>query len=180
MNVFEEHQLFIPIINDARFAIGLRALCMANRPGSFKQKVINALFVLQCENELNVQSENAEAVRTALWDYYINSIKEERATDSRKSVYVAESSNPSCEIPTPPKEPEVMNDKPNTFETKHFVNGVEASTLSDSQLIHAIKVLESEISSLKEVKTESQKILAKIASLDQQRQEIAALLDSRP
>lgn len=78
-----------------------------------------------------------------------------------------------------PKEQDTMSDKP-AFETKHFVNGVEASTLTDENLIHAIRKIELEMEALGKIVTKSTKIEAKILELDAQRTAIAALLDSRP
>lgn len=182
MNVFEEHQLFIPIINDSRFALKLRDLCEAQRPGTFERFAFDALIIIKRENKLSVQSDNAEAVRTALWEYYTNQLKEERAANTRKSVYATEGlTNPCCEIPTPTKEQNTMaTNKPDTFQTKHLVNGVDVNELSDDHLIDAIKSLENQTTALQTVKTESKKILARIASLNAQREAIVALLDSRP
>lgn len=81
-------------------------------------------------------------------------------------------------IPVPTKEP-AMSRAP-AFETKHFVDGQDATTITDEGLIHAIRRLETEIEALGEIKTKSNKITSKIEELNKQREAIAALLDSRP
>ena len=72
-----------------------------------------------------------------------------------------------------------MATKAPAFETRHFVDGVDASDLSDDALIEAIKRLEKELEAMSTVKTVSKKIQGKIDQLDGQRLAIAALLDSR-
>jgi len=80
---------------------------------------------------------------------------------------------------TPPKEEPTMARAP-AFETKHFVDGQDATTITDEGLIHAIRRLETEIEALGEIKTKSNKIAIKVEELNKQREAIAALLDSRP
>mgnify|MGYP000898315850 FL=1 len=177
MNVFEENQLFIPILNDARFAVELKRWCWNDLVNQFRAAVKQAVFAIQRENDLSVTIANREAVTIALWEHY----QREREEEAERQYQQSTLSEPYT--PRPPrslkKEP-LMSTKPPAFETKHFVNGQDTTTLSDDELIQAIKNLETEIAKLSEVKTESKKITDKISKLDEQRAAIAKLLDSRP
>jgi hypothetical protein len=80
--------------------------------------------------------------------------------------------------PVPTKEqPAMSNDT--AFQTKHFVYGHEIKTLTDTDLITAIKNVEKEIDNLRAVKSESKKITQKIDELDKQRLAIIEQLDAR-
>lgn len=72
-----------------------------------------------------------------------------------------------------------MSNKTPAFQTKHFVDGVDATLLNDDSLISTIKRLETEIDELAKVKTSSKRILARINELHDQLKAIAALLDAR-
>ena len=176
MNAFEEHQLFIPIINDSRFALKLKELRFKNSRG-FNAYANEAIWVVRRENKLCVTEANCIMVRAALWDYYTQQLEEE----AERQYLLSTPKNLIPPEPQPqPKEPTVMAKTTPAFETKHFVYGVEASALSDNELITAIKDLEAEIKALNDVKTASTRIKIKIEQLDQQRLAIAALLDARP
>lgn len=178
MNVFEEHQLFIPIINDSRFAHILRAHCRAKLRPRFNMSAYDAICIIRRENNLGVSMTQIENVQQALWEYNTQMLEEEYDRREARAGTV-DTINPCNEIPTPPKEEPIMAKTP-AFETKHFVDGQDASTITDEGLIHAIKRLEAEIEALGQVKTKSTKITAKITELNTQREAIAALLDARP
>lgn len=177
MDAFEEHQLFIPILNDARFAVELKRWCWNDLVNQFRAAVKQAVFAIQRENDLSVTIANREAVTIALWEHYQREREEEAERQYQRSTL----SEPYT--PRPPrslkKEP-LMSTKPPAFETKHFVNGHDVNNLTDEDLICAIKAVEAEITKLGDVKTESKKIANKIKQLDEQRAAIAQLLDSRP
>lgn len=177
MNAFEEHQIFIPIINDSRFALTLKELRFKNSRSIFNACANEAIRTTQRENKLSITESNCIEIRAALWDYYNKELKEEAERQYRLST--PKSSMPPEPQPQP-KEPTVMAKTTPAFETKHFVYGVEASALSDNELITAIKDLEAGIKALNDVKTASTRIKIKIEQLDQQRLAIAALLDARP
>lgn len=91
---------------------------------------------------------------------------------------------PTSDLPLPmhlPEEPitVALPTKAKAFETRHYVNGADASTLSDEQLIQAMRDLEAEIAALQGVKTESKRIKAKITELNTALIDIRDLLDSR-
>ena len=65
------------------------------------------------------------------------------------------------------------------IESKTLVFGQEVSVMTDADLIAAIKRIEGDMSKLKEVKTKSTKIAAKIAEMKANIQEIVAILDAR-
>lgn len=178
MDAFEEHQLFIPIINDARFAITLKRFCWNDLEDQFRKETKQAIRVTGLENNLSVTPANRENVTIALWQHYQREREEEADRQFQRST--------PCEahIPEPPRpslkqEPTIMATKAPAFETRHFVDGVDASDLSDDALIEAIKRLEKELEAMSTVKTVSKKIQGKIDQLDSQRLAIAALLDSR-
>lgn len=77
-----------------------------------------------------------------------------------------------------PQEPQAVANTPR-FETRHYVNGVEAKNMNDEDLIYAIKDVEDDIEKLKTVKTQSKAIDKKIASLTEQLTSIVNILDSR-
>lgn len=177
MNVFEEHQLFIPIINDGRFALELRRLCFTNHPGFFSNLVDRAISTEMHENRLNVSPANRSNVCAALWKHYTQEKEEEEA--QRQYERSTPKQIITNSIPSTPKEPIIMAKTTPSFETKHFVNGIDATTLTDNELITAIKDLETKLKALREIKTESTRIALKIEQLDEQRLAIAVLLDSR-
>ena len=65
------------------------------------------------------------------------------------------------------------------FETRHFVNGRDVSSMSDNELIEAIRRLETEIADLKTVKTKSKAITKKIEELDGMLSKTVEILDAR-
>lgn len=65
------------------------------------------------------------------------------------------------------------------FETKHFFNGAEVSTLKEEFLIETIRQLEADIESYKTIKTKSAKIAKKIAELEEGLAKIVEILDSK-
>lgn len=85
---------------------------------------------------------------------------------------------PTNPTPVPPKEQPAMSDYP-VFQTKHFVYGSDIKTMTDTDLITAIKNVEKEIDNLRAVKSESKKITQKIDELDKQRLAIIEQLDAR-
>ena len=65
------------------------------------------------------------------------------------------------------------------IETKIVIFGQDAETMTEQQLIDAIKRVEGDIAKLKEVKTKSKKIAANIYDLETQLNAIVAVLDER-
>jgi hypothetical protein len=92
---------------------------------------------------------------------------------------------------TNPATPEAINGQPETqpiqenpmpsIEIKNitYINNADVRALSDEQLIDSIKQLETEIADLGQVKTESVKIKAKIAELQDTLTHVVAILDAR-
>lgn len=70
-----------------------------------------------------------------------------------------------------------MNKK--VFEVKSYVFGQDVSTMSDDQLVAAIKTVEAEIDDLKGIKTKSKKIDARIKDLEAGLKSIVETLDGR-
>lgn len=80
------------------------------------------------------------------------------------------------------KEKETMTITANptvAIETKTIIFGQDAATMSEQQLIDAIKRVEGDIAKLKEVKTKSKKIAANITELEANLAAIVAVLDAR-
>jgi len=63
---------------------------------------------------------------------------------------------------------EIKKEKPmqTTVETKHFVNNIDVTNMSEQDLIDAIKMAEKEVKSLQEVKVESKKVKAKVEEIN--------------
>lgn len=78
---------------------------------------------------------------------------------------------PSNPQPTTTKE-ETMNNA--TIETKTFIAGIDATTLSDEQIFKHIAKLEGEVDKLKAIRTVSKKLQAAIAKMEE---DLVALVD---
>lgn len=65
------------------------------------------------------------------------------------------------------------------YEVKEFVNGIEASKLTDDELIDAIREAEREIGSLETIETKSEAIAKRIADLRAQLKNVVEVLDNR-
>jgi hypothetical protein len=83
-----------------------------------------------------------------------------------------EQTEPTTEEPT-------VNNSTTAFETRHYVFGQDVSTLSEGQLVDAIKRIENEIADLKTVKTKSTKIAAKVADLNTMLAKVVEVLDAK-
>ena len=78
------------------------------------------------------------------------------------------------------EKPMSVTTNPNTaIETKTIIFGQDAASMSEGQLIDAIKKVEGQIAALKEVKTSSSKIAGNIKELEKQLDAIVAVLDAR-
>lgn len=66
-----------------------------------------------------------------------------------------------------------------TIVHKTLINSVDVTTMSDEQLIDAIKKVEKEIEELKSVKTKSKKIAAKVQEANDTLAKLVELLDAR-
>ena len=85
-------------------------------------------------------------------------------------------SQPTEEIPMPTISPASFTV---AFETKHFVFGQNIDSLTESDLINAVKMVENEITDLKSVKTKSTRITAKVKELEDMLAEIVKVLDAQ-
>lgn len=65
------------------------------------------------------------------------------------------------------------------FETRHLVYGRNVDSLTESELISAIKQVEGEIADLKAVKTKSSRITAKVKELEEMLTKIVEVLDKK-
>jgi hypothetical protein len=66
-----------------------------------------------------------------------------------------------------------------TIANKTYINNVDVTTMSDDQLIDAIKKVEKEIEDLGSVKTKSKKIEAKVSEANETLNKLVTLLDAR-
>ena len=83
-------------------------------------------------------------------------------------------------LPKPTEKEEIMSTKPVVpFETVHFVYGTDVTTMSEDQLIDAIKQVENEIAKLDVVKTKSKKIDTRKNELGEMLAKIVETLDAR-
>lgn len=78
-----------------------------------------------------------------------------------------------------PMNPTPVNNSAVAFETRHFVYGAEVSSMSEAQLINAIKQIEAEIADLKAVKTKSSRITAKVKELEDMLAKVVEQLDKK-
>ena len=93
MNTFEEHQLFTPIINDSRFALGLADTCAAGNRVTFNRLALHAVHKIRAEANVSISIGNRETVQQELWEYYTRLEGEERAarrTARDNAVYAVE------------------------------------------------------------------------------------------
>jgi hypothetical protein len=84
---------------------------------------------------------------------------------------------PSNDAESITKEQEIMNTT--AFATKHFIFGQDTTTMTEDQLIEAIKKIEAEIANLKLVKTASKKIGARVEELNAMLANVVAVLDAK-
>lgn len=68
----------------------------------------------------------------------------------------------------------------NNIETKTFIRGAEASSMSDSDIFRLIAKLEGEVDTLGKIKVKSVKVAKAIADLNEDVQKLVEYLDSRP
>ena len=68
----------------------------------------------------------------------------------------------------------------NNIETKTFIRGMEASSLSDNDIFKLIAKLEGEVDTLGKIKVKSVKLEKAIADLNNDVQKLVEYLDSRP
>ena len=61
----------------------------------------------------------------------------------------------------------------------NLIFGQDATTLSDDELIEAIRKVENQITSLESIKTKSSKIAARVETLKAQLEKIVTILDGR-
>lgn len=80
--------------------------------------------------------------------------------------------------PTKPTQEIPMSNKVE-FKSVTYINNVDVTTLSDEQLIDAVKTIEAEIIDLKAVQTKSKKIEAKIAEAQATLAKAVEVLDAR-
>lgn len=86
-------------------------------------------------------------------------------------------SEPTEEIPMNPTT--ATNVSAVAFETRHLVYGRNVDSLTESELISAIKQVEGEIADLKAVKTKSSRITAKVKELEEMLTKIVEVLDKK-
>lgn len=84
-------------------------------------------------------------------------------------------SEPTEEIPM---NPTTATNAP-AFETRHLVYGLNVDSLTESELISAVKQVEGEIADLKAVKTKSSRITAKVKELEEMLTKIVEVLDKK-
>lgn len=89
MNTFEEHQLFIPIISDSRFAPKLANECYNGRRIAFNRCALDAMHKVGVEAGLSMSTENRNTVQRELWEYY-KRLEDEERTARNNAVYAAE------------------------------------------------------------------------------------------
>lgn len=77
-----------------------------------------------------------------------------------------------------PMNPTTATNAP-AFETRHLVYGRNVDSLTESELISAIKQVEGEIADLKAVKTKSSRITAKVKELEEMLTKIVEVLDKK-
>ena len=72
-----------------------------------------------------------------------------------------------------------MSNKNEPLTEMNLIFGQDATTLSDDELIEAIRKVENQITSLESIKTKSSKIAARVEALKEQLEKIVTILDGR-
>ena len=67
----------------------------------------------------------------------------------------------------------------NSFETKHYINGVDFAGMDLNQALSKIKRFEQEIDNLKEIKSESTAVKKRINELNKMLKKVVKLTDER-
>ena len=78
-----------------------------------------------------------------------------------------------------PKEEHDMSNKTEPLTEMNLIFGQDAATMSDDDLIEAIRKVENKITSLESIKTKSSKIAARVETLKVQLEKIVNILDGR-
>jgi hypothetical protein len=167
MEQYIHDQYFLAIINDQSMATAVKRR-LSDSDDAMRNWIVQAANKLRRKHALKpLPIRNIQ--------FLIKLIREHYAIDPYETATAIVPTNPT---PVPTKEqPAMSNDT--AFQTKHFVYGHEIKTLTDTDLITAIKNVEKEIDNLRAVKSESKKITQKIDELDKQRLAIIEQLDAR-
>jgi hypothetical protein len=142
------------------------------RMGGFNILMSNLYY----DNDVRFQLDRLE---TAGLGVSRNGIIEVRATNKPAGEvrFTFEELESKSELAEPEKEEPVSNQ----IEIKNvtFINKVDVTTMSDEQLIDAIKTIEGEIAALKAVKAKSTKIKAKVEEAEATLAKVVEILDAR-
>lgn len=166
MEQYVHNQYFLAIINDWPMATAVQRRLTDS--DAMRNWIVWAANKLHREHAL-------KPLTYRDMDFLIKLIREHYAADHYETATAIASTTPT---PVPTKEQPAMSDYP-VFQTKHFVYGSDIKTMTDTDLITAIKNIEKEIDNLRAVKSESKKITQKIDELDKQRLAIIEQLDAR-
>lgn len=91
---------------------------------------------------------------------------------NRRTVAISNTNAAKSAAPTP-------KENPMKIETRTFINGVDASTLSDDAIFNEIAEIEAKIAHLRNLKTQSRKRDQTIAKMEKYAVDLAAYLDGR-
>jgi hypothetical protein len=193
-------QYYLSIVNDGDWYKNLRGLLDAGEFQKFCVRVEDFAEKLRRQYKLRDYDTNDKVyIRLMVLEYMLSSemVRARFGNDDIfcKHISYAHSHGfgwlASRVMGTNPATPEAINGQPETqpiqenpmpsIEIKNitYINNADVRALSDEQLIDSIKQLETEIADLGLVKTESVKIKAKIAALQDTLTKVVAILDAR-
>jgi hypothetical protein len=193
-------QYYLPIVNDGTWHNNLRGLLEDRNFKPFVTRVDDFADKLRKQYKLRDYDTNDKVyIRLMVLEYMLSSemVRARFGNDDLfcKHISYAHSHGfgwlASRVMGTNPATPEAINGQPETqpiqenpmpsIEIKNitYINNADVRALSDEQLIGTIKNIELEIADLGLVKTESVKIKAKIAELQDTLTQVVAILDAR-
>jgi hypothetical protein len=193
-------QYYLAIVNDGTWHNNLQAVLNDRNFKPFVTRVDDFADILRKRHKLDDLDLNHKVyIRLMVLEYMLSKemVRARFGNDDIfcKHISYAHSSGfgwlASRVMGTKPATPEAINGQPETqpiqenpmpsIEIKNitYINNADVRALSDEQLIGTIKNIELEIADLGLVKTESVKIKAKIAELQDTLTQVVAILDAR-
>lgn len=172
------HQYVWAIQNESRWYHRAKSL---HTQGHFARF---ANFCKSWMRDLNYALEGAGQRRLSVADeeFIANALWEQMGGGAESSSPNAEQGDADEKLPAQnetnhEKEPNMNMSQP-AFETKSYIYGQDVSRMTEPELISAIKVVETEIAKLQEIKTKSKKIQANIEALQGSLTKIVEALDA--
>lgn len=191
MDKAQREDVFLTLINDSNFYIDYTKL---GYPEKFNKDIVKPLVI---EHTKRIQCTNPGLWRFKLYDHdmvnvarqIISYYKEEYDYQETKEIYkdyplggeiyfTANNAN-MLDISTLNTTQQTKENTMNKFETKHYVNNQDITSMSDEEVFESISKAEADIKKLRSIKTKSTKIEATIKAHQKFIKQVVKHLDKR-